>query len=652
MDLWGGVLAPVAVLGVIALASREIGKGFRRLKLPLISGFLLCGAAAGPDVLAMISRDALERLQFVDQVAIAFIGFAAGVELYLKEFRDRIRPILWVTFGIAAVTLPAIALTFRSVAHLVPGLASAGTGAMAAAGILAGSVLVARSPSSAIAIIKELRAWGPFTRLGLGVTVLMDAVVIVLFTISVEIADVTLHGTEQGLASTVLLLFVQLLASGLAGVLVGQLVRGILTVLHGRAASVAILALGWAVFAGARALHDGAFTVGGHEILLEPLLICMIAGLFVANATRRREQFHRLLDRQSPVVFVLFFTLAGASLSLEVLARTWQIALLLFGVRLLAIAVGAALGATISGETPSTRRLLWMSFITQAGVGLGLAKEVALEFPGWGEELSTVIIGVIVLNQMAGPPAYRWVLRRVGEAHPRADAAGFDGVRDAIIFGHEGQAMALARQLHEHGWNVKLAAMEGATFENPHERGLEIFEVHEISAEVLASLDASRAECIVSLLDDDANYRVCELAYEHYGTENLVVRAQHATEFARFRELGVVVVDPATAMISLLDHMVRSPRSTSLLLGLDEGNDVYDIQVGNPNLHGMHIRELTLPEDALVLSLRRGHNTLITHGRTELHHGDWVTILGSVSSLEEIAVRFEGDARGREATSA
>ena len=50
-----------------------------------------------------------------------------------------------------------------------------------AVGMLTGAIVVARSPSSAIAIVTELRAKGLFTRTVLGVTVLMDVVVVVCF---------------------------------------------------------------------------------------------------------------------------------------------------------------------------------------------------------------------------------------------------------------------------------------------------------------------------------------------------------------------------------------------------------------------------------------------------------------------------------------
>ena len=63
-----------------------------------------------------------------------------------------------------------------------------------AVAMLGATIMIARSPSSALAIIKELRAHGPFTHKVLGATVLMDAVVIIIFAISVSVADVLVKG--------------------------------------------------------------------------------------------------------------------------------------------------------------------------------------------------------------------------------------------------------------------------------------------------------------------------------------------------------------------------------------------------------------------------------------------------------------------------
>jgi Kef-type K+ transport system membrane component KefB len=63
---------------VTALASQQIGNYFVRFRLPLISGFLATGILAGPYALNLITAEAVESLRFVDEIALAFIAFAAG----------------------------------------------------------------------------------------------------------------------------------------------------------------------------------------------------------------------------------------------------------------------------------------------------------------------------------------------------------------------------------------------------------------------------------------------------------------------------------------------------------------------------------------------------------------------------------------------
>ena len=82
--------AIVAGFGIVSLAADDIGRWFRRLNLPLISGFLACGIFVGPFALGLIERDAIGYLGFIDEVSIAFIAFAAGAELYLKVINQSV----------------------------------------------------------------------------------------------------------------------------------------------------------------------------------------------------------------------------------------------------------------------------------------------------------------------------------------------------------------------------------------------------------------------------------------------------------------------------------------------------------------------------------------------------------------------------------
>jgi Trk K+ transport system NAD-binding subunit len=150
-----------------------------------------------------------------------------------------------------------------------------------------------------------------------------------------------------------------------------------------------------------------------------------------------------------------------------------------------------------------------------------------------------------------------------------------------------------------------------------------------------------KAEAIVAMFDDDTNYAICEIAYEHFGTAHLVVRLYDRSQIARFRELGVSIIDPGTALVNLLDHVVRSPSAASLILGEEEGRDVIDMIVGNHDLEGVALRDLGLPPDIVIVSIRRQHQPIVVHGYTRLVFGDEVTVVGTSESLEDVQWRFE-----------
>lgn len=200
---------------VVVVAASQLGGAFTFVGLPLITGYMFVGALVGPQVLALIHTEDLQPLGLVTQCALAFICFSAGAELYLPELRALFKQILvqtsltsFTTFFVCTARVSrrddaraspvARVCVFGSqgaiivAAPLLPFLNALAyhhcRGSIAA---VAASIMVARSPASAIAIVKELRAKGKFTSAVLGMTVLGDVYVLILFSITTSIARTT-----------------------------------------------------------------------------------------------------------------------------------------------------------------------------------------------------------------------------------------------------------------------------------------------------------------------------------------------------------------------------------------------------------------------------------------------------------------------------
>lgn len=599
------------------------------------------GVVSGPFFINLIPADSVKNLGFINDFSLAYIAFAAGAELYLKELRNRFKSIVWMTFGQLVVTFVLGSLSIYFLADFIPFMTEMGVASKIAIAILGGTIFVARSPSSAIAVINEMRAKGPNTQTALGVTVVKDVLVIILFAICFALSETLITGKELKLGFIAFLLFELALSFGL-GFLVGKLLTAILAMTtESYLKTVLILLVGYGVYLISHYCKLWSLDIIGIELYLEPLLICIIGSFVVVNFTAYRLEFTKILNRISNRVYAAFFILTGASMSIDILADVWEIALALFTVRLLAMVLGSVIGGFAGGDPLKTNIIAWMPYVTQAGVGLGLATVIANKYPAWGNQFATILIAVIVLNQVVGPPLFKWFISKVKEGHRRAGVPEFDGIRDAIVIGLENKSVTLARQLHQHGWGVKIATKKQKQ-DIPNVPDLEIHVIpQKVDLETLEQLDARLAEAVVLLLTDEENYEICELLYEYIGTRDIVVRLNDRKNFDKFHDLGVKIVDPSTAIFNLLFDYVRSPQTTSLLLGMERDQGTIDLEVCDQKLHGTALRDLRLPNDVIILSVTRGDQMIISHGYTVLRLGDIVSLVGSNDSLTKVTILFD-----------
>ncbi len=629
-------LSSAVAFAVLCLGSYMIGKGFKAIRLPTITGYLFAGALAGSFGVEMIESVEAESLRFVDEISLAVIAFVAGSELYLRELRPRLRPILSTAGGILVAAFLLLTVTIYFLTEVLSFTSEYSTAARVATALLGGAVLLALSPPSTIAVIKEVRARGPFTRTALGVTVLMDVAIIVLFAIMTSIAAALLTDATLNVGFIGLLLL-DLTAAVTIGIATGLLLRVLLTLRIHRLAKIAgILLLGFGIYELAEFVDAWSIDNLGFEIYIEPLLIALIGGFLVTNFTTFRMEFDGLLHDVGPAVYVAFFTITGLALKLDVLWSTLPVALALFAVRVVGIGIGAGLGSALAGESSLVRKTSWMAFITQAGIALGLAREVAVQFPDLGDAFATLIISVVVINEVVGPLFLKAGLRRVGEANIPDGVDGQETGR-AVIFGVEGQSIALARALLSDGWEVVVVDTDADQIERIVASDVEEVLIPDVSDGTLEQLiDSDTAAVVAMLPDDEANYRALRFAFERYGIERLVARPSGGSHAADFAELGVFIVDPGSAMVTLLEQAVQTPESTALFLHRDPERTVAQITVANPDVHGMPLRNLRLPLDVLVLEIRRGDNTVLAQGSTVFRVGDKVTLVAGGDSLDEI----------------
>eukprot|EP00927_Polykrikos_kofoidii_P043553 TRINITY_DN37628_c0_g1_i1.p1 TRINITY_DN37628_c0_g1~~TRINITY_DN37628_c0_g1_i1.p1 ORF type:complete len:694 (-),score=99.97 TRINITY_DN37628_c0_g1_i1:42-2123(-) len=464
-DLFDAIISFV----IAASASRFVGGLVPALScdiVPRLTGYLFVGILVGPYCCNLVTDLHIGLIGgFINNVAVAFISGAAGAEIFLPELKPFLCPIfvqvIFLTVGaMTVVTIGVLTLTGTGFAS-IPGVSEQSTaGARLALTAVISCLMATGSPASVISLVSELgcqeRISSKFT---LGITVLTETTALVVFAVCTKWAQVATSDTGFD-ATVICTVLLELLGSVAFGALAGQIIRAVLPrgdpeSDEGNRDMVGLNAKELAqsgndpegTATGTLSKSKGCFSMHQHEILaaalglvvllvltgtflvansiaawtkgaykLEPILVCTVASCVAGQDVQRRSSLVDGLAFWTQSVVLPYFTLAGASLQLPSLAADFKVVLIIATLRIIGIAVGSIVAgfliAKVWPQVGLTSTAVWLTFTTllaQAGVTLGLIMEVQTGFQGWGGRLATLLIGIVVVNQIIGP-----ILCRVG----------------------------------------------------------------------------------------------------------------------------------------------------------------------------------------------------------------------------------------------
>ncbi len=408
-------ISPTLVLGFMLLAAYCIGFILEQKGLPRITGYIFAGLFLGPYFLKFYSKDAVAALGFLNSFALAFIAFCAGGELKLANIRNKLKSILFLVSGVTSVVFVGVTLVVFVMSKFIPFMSEYDPVIRLAISAIFGVIAVARSPSSAIAIISETKAKGDYTDTVLSVTIAMDVIIIIFFAVIISACEVLISKGSTVSLVFLLDLLLEIVVAFALGFLLGKAIIFLIEKMKVEF-PVVITAMGFMVIKFSHLLGDYLHEIHEINLRLEPLLICMAAGFTVQNFSRHGDTFLERMDRVSLPIYIAFFAITGASIAVDVLKTAWFLGLVVVLSRTLMIYVGSYFSGKLSGDRPEIYKNIWLGFITQAGVSLGLLAEVVRRFPEIGVPIQTILIASITLNQVIGPIAFKYALFKVGEA--------------------------------------------------------------------------------------------------------------------------------------------------------------------------------------------------------------------------------------------
>ena len=465
---------------LMGMGLRQVSGGrMPRVVAHLLAGIIL-GPSSPLGITLLQTGDVAALHLVLDSVCLGAIAVSAGSELVLAECRKSLRAImtLVVAITVASMGVTFIASLLGILyfdARYDTGMADAtanGSSASASTSIgppmftvasIVAVVAAARSPASAIAVLDEVGGRGSFCSLTLSVIVAKDVLVFVLFALLVGVMGVT-PGMVGRIDADVEKL-VDEITSPTSRVNrdlrdVGDILAIVLTPIVqvgvalgvgyiGSIAFVALLKLRLPtrqenILRPAALLLMAAtvFTLTDH-LNAEPMLANVTVGLMVANqpaaaaataalmpgsgggggagtASGSDQNVRDTLERSygvvMPYVNLVFFTMIGATVTVNNISETIAISLCIFVSRILGIMLGCRIGYWFGGAPNEHARFAWMAYVTQAGVALGLVKTVTIKFPELGKTVASYLVTVILINMVMGPMFFKIAIFSAGEA--------------------------------------------------------------------------------------------------------------------------------------------------------------------------------------------------------------------------------------------
>ena len=360
----------------------------KKLRLPNVTAYIVTGILIGPYVLDLIPSSVVSGMDFMADIALAFIAFSTGQYFRFSSLKKNGAKVIVITLceaflasGIVFVLLFVI-LRLDLVFSLVLAALAAAT-----------------SSASTVMTIRQTRAKGDFVDTLLQLIAVDNIVALLMYSTAISVAAATISGEPFSVSSVVMPLVTNIGVLLLGGVF-GWFMK--LMIEDRSADNRLIIAVAFLfAFCGICALLE-----------ISPLLGCMSMGTVYVNIAKDDNLFKQL-NYFSPPILLLYFVRSGLNFNLSALfgvstatgaVPLFLITILYFFGRIAGKYFGSFFGCLFMKKKKEVRNYLGMALVPQAGVAIGLAALGARTLGGEvGSALQTIILSACILYELIGP---------------------------------------------------------------------------------------------------------------------------------------------------------------------------------------------------------------------------------------------------------
>jgi len=403
-------LGVLAVLG-ICVAGGVIGAWiFQRLHVPQVVGYIVIGVLIGDTGVGLLHPADIAALRPFNNFALGLIGFLVGGELSASIFKQYGRQFTLILLGEGLAAFLLVGLTSTGIVYLV-----AHDWVIAvAAGIVFGAIASATDPASTLDVLWEYRSAGVLTTSIIAIVALDDALAMTLYGLGTSIASILTQSGGESVALTMLHTAIELIGAIGLGVACGFLLNALMHYMPqtekrlGISIGIILVCIGLA-----DALH------------MDVILSTMAVGIVLINlAPKRSHQLFEVIRSFSTPIYIIFFVLVGARLSLGSMPF-WLHGLVISYVvmRSLGKWIGSYWGGRISKAEAPVQNYMGMALFAQGGVAVGLSIVASqnlqhiqvVEGMSLGDTIIFTVTATTLCVQLIGPAFAKLAIKKANE---------------------------------------------------------------------------------------------------------------------------------------------------------------------------------------------------------------------------------------------
>ena len=405
--------------GLLMTRAFKYTVGKKGIMLPDVTAFLIAGIIVGPYVLGKIgvgfsSAEELSDVSILSNIALGFIAFDIGSEFRAASIKEMGKTALFIGIfqAITATIFVDTALVLLSMKlgdNILP----------VPVAIVLGAIASATAPAATLMVVRQFKAKGPVTDLLLPIVALDDAAGLVIFAVSMGIAQAMAGGAINPVS-----VMVNPLTEILCSVILGTFMGYLMTMLEKLFFSnTNRLSMTIAFVMMTISLSSTEFHIGEVRIAFSSLLVCMTMGTVFCNMSKFSADIMSRSQKWSAPLYAVFFVISGARLELSVMSDfgVMTVGAVYIIVRCAGKYIGAGVSASMMKCDENVRKYLGVTLFPQAGVALGMVVSAQSLGSEMGAIIRNIILFSVLVYEVAGPMMTRAALTKAGEISAKSE---------------------------------------------------------------------------------------------------------------------------------------------------------------------------------------------------------------------------------------